>query len=221
MSLNAKCLPRPSRRLPKGRWLKIDAVMISCPERARMRCQTLEDLSKTDWAGHPLRVVVDPGCGNDYRKRQTHCALLALEKGLEGQGDFILYLEDDLAFNRHIHHNLQHWGLLRTGRVTLASLYNPGVKELACDLGNRARLVPPRSVFGSQAFLIARETARRLVDGWNKIQGMQDIRISRLAGRLGSPVFYHAPSLVQHIGHASVWGGRFHQAVDYDPLWRA
>jgi hypothetical protein len=50
---------------------------------------------------------------------------------------------------------------------------------------------------------------------------MQDIRILSLAKRMGKPVFYHAPSLVQHIGAKSTWGGGFHKAFDFDPSWRA
>jgi hypothetical protein len=34
-------------------------------------------------------------------------------------------------------------------------------------------------------------------------------------------LYYHVPSLVQHVGKKSVWGGFFHQAADYDPLWKA
>jgi hypothetical protein len=50
---------------------------------------------------------------------------------------------------------------------------------------------------------------------------MQDIKISRLVGRLGHPIIYHAPSLVQHTGKTSVWGGTFHRAVDFDPEWKS
>jgi hypothetical protein len=50
--------------------------------------------------------------------------------------------------------------------------------------------------------------------------GMQDIRMSRLAGRK-CPLFYHTPSLVQHVGERSTWGGSFHWAQDFSPDWRA
>ncbi len=114
--------------------------------------------------------------------------------------NYILFLEDDLDFNRHIRHNLHNWGPVKNKTVTLASLYNPRVRELACDLRNNARIVEPHSVFGSQAFLISRPTVEYLLRHWKKVDGMQDIKISRLAGLLRNPIFYHAPSLVQHIG---------------------
>jgi len=45
-----------------------------------------------------------------------------------------------------------------------------------------------------------------------------DGRLARLAGRLG-PLWLHTPSLVQHVGGRSVWGGVFLQAEDFSALW--
>jgi hypothetical protein len=164
---------------------------------------------------------MDEGQGERHEARQTRCAFLALRQSLERPYDYLLFLEDDLAFNRHLRHNLQHWRPLQAGTVKLASLYNPALRELACDTRNNARLVTPDHVFGSQAFLISRRAVRHIVRYWYRVQGMQDIRISRLAGRLGQPVFYHAPSLVQHLGRESLWGARFHEAMDFYPAWRS
>jgi Mannosyltransferase putative/Glycosyltransferase family 9 (heptosyltransferase) len=207
--------------VPKRRRLEIDAIMISCAQRARLRCQTLDRLAKTDWGQEPPHLEIDPGDGDDYRKRQTHCAYLALKRCLERPADYLFFLEDDLDFNQHLRHNLEHWELLRSGGVTLASLYNPRVPDLACDIKNRARVVHPQSVFGSQALLISRGIVAHLVEHWEEVKGMQDIRIAKLAGRLRNPVFYHSPSLVQHTGRRSLWGGKFHQAADFDPCWKA
>jgi hypothetical protein len=80
--------------------------------------------------------------------------------------------------------------------------------------------VDPESIFGSQAFLLSRETAIYVVKHWDSVEGMQDIKMSRLAARLAEPVFYHAPSLVQHVGRKSTWGGGFHRARDYDRYWK-
>ncbi len=209
---------QPKRR---ARPLRIEAVMISCAERAELRQQTLDNLAKTDWGGAPLHVQIDDSGEADHRRRQVDCAYLALKKSLERAADYVLFLEDDLEFNRHIRHNLQHWEPVGAETVTLASLYNPGVREVVCDLGNNARIVHSHSVYGSQAFLISRRTVEYVVRHWNKVEGMQDIKISRLAGRLRNPILYHAPSLVQHVGQRSVWGGAFHQAMDFVPDWIA
>jgi hypothetical protein len=151
----------------------------------------------------------------------TKTALCALQWSLDARADYVLFLEDDLAFNRHLHHNLERWKPLRNGDVTLAGLYNPNLRESAYDLQNQAVIVAPHSVFGSQAFVISRAAVAHVVRHWQQVEGMQDIKISRLAGRLKYPVLYHCPSLIQHVGKSSVWGGVFHQARDFDAKWKA
>ena len=198
------------------------AYMITCPEREQTRRKTLQALGRTDWNVEPVLVQLDGEFSRqDPRKKQTRSALTALRRSLEGNAEFMLFLEDDLEFNRHLRHNLQHWRPLRDRRLTLASLYNPGLREAACDVHQHALVVEPHHVYGSQAFLISRQTVKHLVAHWDSVEGMQDIRMSRLAGRLRRPIYYHAPSLVQHVGRKSVWGGTFHQATDFDPDWRA
>ncbi|MDB6067235.1 MAG: ADP-heptose:LPS heptosyltransferase-like protein [Pedosphaera sp.] len=207
-------------RKPRG-GTKIEAVMISCVERNEVRRKTLDNLARSDWGETPIHVEMDEGNSNDPKQRQTRCAYLALKKSLRRDADYILFLEDDLDFNRRIRSNLLHWSPLKAGVVTLAGLYNPGIRELAGDVRNNARIVDPNSVFGSQALLISRETVSYLVRHWDQMEGMQDIRISRLAALLKNPVYYHAPSMVQHVGAESVWGGRLHQAIDFDAHWTA
>jgi hypothetical protein len=132
-----------------------------------------------------------------------------------------LFLEDDVTFNRHILHNLTHWPPLASGVMILGSLYNPGVRSLASNFRENFSLCPSNACFGSQAFIIAREALKFIIDHWHEADGKQDIRISRLAAHLQSPMFYHAPPLVQHVGVESTWGGDFHKARDFDPGWRA
>jgi ADP-heptose:LPS heptosyltransferase len=215
----------PNQRFRCGtisnRPLRIAAVMISCAERDRTRQLTLENLAKTDWGTTPLHLQLDRGTGDDHQRRQTRCAHLALKAMRERSADFILFLEDDLDFNRHFLHNLHCWKALRERTCILASLFNPGIREVACDLPNTARLIRHTSVFGSQALLISRDILQYLITHWHQVPGMQDIKISRLAGRLSTPVFYHAPSLVEHTGETSMWGGRFHRARDFCPEWKA
>jgi len=212
----SKTLPFPKRSLG---WLKLEAVMISCAERSESRQQTLANLAKTDWDGVPLHVQVhESKAEEDW---QAVCAYLALKKALEGRADYILFLEDDLDFNRHIRRNLERWAPVQAKQVTLASLYNPRVRESACDLRNNARIVEPGHVFGSKAFLISQETVRHIVRHWTRVEGGQDIKIARLAGRLRRPIFYHAPSLVQHIKTGEAPEPRFQQAMDFDPDWAA
>ncbi|MDB6109526.1 MAG: ADP-heptose:LPS heptosyltransferase-like protein [Pedosphaera sp.] len=205
----------------RGKALKIGAAMIWSAKQDALRLNTLANFAKTDWDGPPLQIRIEDGEAAGLRQRRAQGAFLALKRSLECQDDFTLLLEDQLDFNRHLRHNLHHWRLMKTGAVTFASLYNPRVRERACDLRNNARIVEPEFAFGNQAFLIARSAVEYLVRHWDKAPGGPDTRITHLAGRLRSPIFYHAPSLVQHIGPASEAGRSFHQAMDFDPAWRA
>ena len=209
---------KPSR--PAGGPLSIQAGMLSCPAREEMRRATLERFLQTDWGKGPEFLQLDDGEHPDPRERQQRAARQLLQRFLDGSAEFLLFLEDDLDFNRHMRHNLNHWPLLLERRIVLAGVYNPGLFEEACDLKNRAYVIRPDRVMGSQAFLLSRFAAQFMVRHWDEVDGMQDTRMSRLAGRLKQPVYYHSPSLVQHVGRTSTWGGGFHEAPDFDRDWR-
>jgi ADP-heptose:LPS heptosyltransferase len=211
--------PAQSRRIRRA--IKIEAIMISCRQRDRVRRRTLKNLAMTDWADLPLHIHFDtPGDGT-LHQRQTRSSFLALKKSLDYRADYILFLEDDLDFNQHIRHNLCNWDPISRAAAPLASLYNPRVRARALDARSNTRIVDPYMAFGSQALLLSKDAVEYVVRRWDAVPGLQDIRIFRLVARLGNTVFYHAPSLVQHIGANSTWGGGFHQAFDFDPAWKA
>jgi hypothetical protein len=195
--------------------------MISCAERQKICQQTRKIFESTDWEDLPIRLHLDRDSGVDYRRRRSQCAYLALQSSLEGDGDYVLLLEDDLDFNRYLSHNLHRWHPLQSRRVTIASLCNPSVRESACDARHNTRIVASHCALGNQAFLISKPTVNYLVGNWNNVHGTLDLKISRLAGRLGRPFLYHAPSLVQRKGKAGPWSEGVHRAVDFDPNWRA
>ena len=205
---------------PKANRLSIAAVMTSCAERGDLRAQTIANLRQTDWGEWPLHIQIDGSEGTSCHERQIRCAQAALQKGLAQGTDYILLLEDDLDFNRHISHNLRQWTPVKSGAVTFAGLYNHQARELAFDLKNNARIIDPYYLFGSQAFLFSRNFVTTLLRRWPKLEGDLIARLYQLNGRQRHPVYYHAPSLVQHIGTASIRGSTFHQAGDFDSDWR-
>jgi ADP-heptose:LPS heptosyltransferase len=214
----AQVPPRRIRRARAASKLRIEAVMISFAGRDELRRRTLENLASTDWLDGAVQIQLEPRDGEDAPERKTRCAYEALKRSLERDADYVLLLEDDLEFNRHLNHNLRHWVPLRDRLLTLAGLYNPRVRELACDMENNARIVDPESIFESQAFIISRPAVKHLVRHWNRVDGRHDVRIPRLASRLKSPVYYHAPSLVQPIRGSD---DALRPAIDFDPAWRA
>ncbi len=144
-----------------------------------------------------------------------------MKQFLDHSADYLLLLEDDLSFNRHLRHNLQRWRPCRRREITLAGLYNPGLREIAYDVAGHAVAVAPDSAFGCQALLLSRPAVAHAVSGWNALKAAADLRLVSLAVQLGRPLYYHAPSLVQHRLQTSTWGGVAHQARDFDPDWRA
>ena len=201
--------------------LTVAAWMITCPEREESRRATLASLAASDWPDLPLQVIVDPEKTSDRRGRISQQVLRAMKQFLEHSADYLLLLEDDLSFNRHLRHNLHRWPPYRRRQITLAGLYNPGLREIAFDVAGHAVAVAPESAFGCQALLLSRAAAGHAVLGWNALKTPADLRLVCLAVQLGRPLYYHAPSLVQHRLELSTWGGVAHQAHDFDPDWRA
>lgn len=186
--------------------------------------ETIQRLLETDWEDTP-EVVVDQSESDRPQTRQEDTArrLLKLAADTEGDTTFVLFLEDDLAFNCHLRHNLEHWPPLldvAAGGHFFGSVYNPSVAPRSPDAERACFEAEPSSVYGSQAFLLSSTTARYVVDHWDEVIGMQDIKMSRLAARV-TPILYHVPSLVQHVGYHSAWDGWYHWTTDYDADWRA
>jgi hypothetical protein len=200
------------------------AYMLSCPARADVGARTMERLAATDWA-EPPALALDETVVARRQERQLLTARSLLARAVEedGDADRLLFLEDDLDFNSHLRHNLAAWPPVRSlapGGALFGSLYNPGLGGRPVEAAGTCLEVDPGAVYGSQAFVLSAATARYLVEHWHEVEGMQDIKMSRLAGRLG-PVLYHSPSLVQHVGMESTWGGHAHVALDFDAEWRS
>jgi hypothetical protein len=195
--------------------------MISCGERAAIRRRTLASLTASDWCDDVV-VEFDDGRLERREERQTLTALHLLERAIRDRPEFVLFLEDDLEFNRHLRHNLECWEPLRSSSDGhfFGSLYDPNIRRLESAPERSFFVADPGAVYGSQAFVLSLATAAFVVGAWEAVEGMQDIRMSRLASRLG-PIHYHLPSLVQHTGVESAWGGPYHRTAQFEPDWKA
>ena len=206
--------------------MNITPVILTCPGREAALAATLESWrSMNGDAPEPL-IMLDTLQCERRQDRQAQNSFKAVCLALvQSYPDFILFMEDDIVFNRHLLENLRSWApmvdAVRAGRAGggyfFGSLYNPNVR------GEIARpdyfVADPEAVYGSQCFVFSESMARYFVEHWEEVEGMQDIKMSRLAARKAS-LYYHRPSLVQHMGEASTWGGHFHQCRDFDAKFR-
>jgi len=181
--------------------------------------QTIARLKRTDWEAS-AHIQMDTCASNDPRSRQTENVKNAFEWFLtHSEADFALVLEDDLDFNLHLRWNLERWSPILDERLHFGSVYNPGVRSL-CQ-GADHFVADPAACYGSQAYLLSRYAVAIVLRNWVQIIGMQDIKVTRILGGAGHLLYYHKPSLVQHVGTESVWGGGFHFAGDFDREWKA
>jgi len=202
--------------------MKLAAYIVTCAERRAVLEGTLARFRGTDWGSDP-ELQIDDGAATNKLARIHATWLKVLDKVAAGSADVALILEDDLDFNRHLRHNLSAWPPLRArdGNVPFfGSIYNPDRPALWRRAGQSFFIVNPQQMWGAQAVLISRATAGYALEHWGEEQGAADLRMPRLGARL-APVYLHAPSLVQHVGEASTWGGPFHTASDFDRGWRA
>ena len=202
--------------------MHISMYILSCPEREQIRNQTVASLQATDWNRAPI-LEIDCTSHSRRQERQEETSLKLLQRAIADAPDFFLFLEDDLDFNRYLRHNLENWLPLKRSTPEahfFASLYNPTIRELERHEAQSFFVAHPQCVYGSQAFLMSRAMGSYIVEHWSEVIGMQDIRMSRLAA-CKSSIYYHVPSLVQHVGRVSVWGGHYHWTNDFQKDWKA
>jgi len=214
----------PSLRKPTrhAKPMRIQAVVIS-PAESREACQrTLKNLARTDWGEAPVVIETGNATGpEDSLRDRWRESLRGMYDGLVHNFDHVLFLTADLEINCHLRHNLEQWSPLKSGQITLAGLFNPGVRELACDMHNNIRAVEPKSVFGQPVFLLAREATRQLLRQWREVQSTPEVTFASLTSHRRKPIPYHAPSLVQPLNTGSERQPRVHRAIDFDAAWKA
>ncbi len=206
----------PAKGKPKSHPVRIEALVIANGTRSK---RTLASLTRTDWNDVPLCVEATNDETRSHIELQSTRA--GLKKFLQTGADYVLFLADDLALNRNLRHNLRHWAPVKTRKANLASVYNPGAREFACDISGNSRIAPPHSPHGDSAFLLSRKAIERVLRRWSLVKSPGDLKISRLAAWLKDSVFYHAPSLAQRTPKPGETGAGTRHALDFDPAWKA
>ena len=131
------------------------------------------------------------------------------------RADAYLMVEDDTVFSRNVRAFLEA-DLWPGGRVGLVSVYCPA--PYARTESGWAEVPSNGGLVGALAYVFPNAAARLLLSDPDVInhrrRGLRggqvdtDGAVGRWAARAGLPVFYHSPSLAQHIGDVStVWPG--------------
>jgi hypothetical protein len=190
-----------------GAAVRIEAFMMSCPARAEVRARTRDSLLRSDWYG-PLVEVIDDGVVADKVGAITATWGRMLGRALESGADFCLLLEDDVEFNPNLRHNLLAWQPLRLASANqpfFGSLYNPQRNYLFRDDAEHFQVCEPEGFWGSQAVLLSRVLVRYVLAAWEPTVAA-DVLLARTAARV-TALYQHTPSLAQHTGFHSTWGG--------------
>jgi len=202
----------------------ISSVMISCSKRNDIREQTLDNLKNTDW-DWDVEVILDHEYigSKDINKippttRQLIASFNAINVAVKKNKPLIVFMEDDLIFNKHIKHNILNWYPVKSSILNFGSLYTPKNNRCSVEDGEFWYKADCLKLYGSQFYIMSREAAKWAVKNWNTIEGLQDIRLTRLAK--GKAIYYHAPSLVEHREVPSSWGGVNHRSHDFDEFWK-
>jgi hypothetical protein len=140
------------------------------------------------------------------------------------RADYTLLLEDEIAVNRHLRHNLRAWEPVARGVLMLGSLASaevahlPGYRPEGGD--EHSFVAESRTVLGAQALILAQPFLAYAAAHWGDAGLGQSRRLVRLAADFGR-MHYHAPSLVLHLGVDRLWRASPKSAVDFDEDWRA
>jgi hypothetical protein len=203
--------------------IHIGARMISCPQRTDVLAATLKGWQAGDWGSDP-EVEMDAGAGPDLVARIGQTWRRALARAVEAGDDYCLFMEDDIEPNRFLRHNLARWLPLRSAQPEgpfFGSLYSCQQPALTRRDQHHFMVAAPKAVWGSQAIIMSRGTARYVFEHWDEETARHhDLRMPRLAARAAT-IYFHVPSLVQHRLVPSTWGNAAHRAEDFDPLWKA
>ncbi|QJX00106.1 alpha-mannosyltransferase [Frigoriglobus tundricola] len=203
---------------------RIGALLYTCPDRRAVCEGTLGRWRGTDWGADPV-VLIDTGTGPASTDRLAAHARHMLTRALETEADYYLLLEDDLIFNLHLRHNLTNWAPVRDRTLWAGSLFNPSLRVAGTNpselWGARSCVCARGHFFGAQAIVVSRGAVVEALREWDATPGPYDLRLAAIVERHAPGVVIHSPSLVQHVGARSTWGGEPIRATNFDPFFRA
>ena len=90
-----------------------------------------------------------------------------LQRAIADKSEMILYIEDDVRFNRYLRHNLKRWPPLAgvgAHNMFFGSLFNPNIPAIERHQNEAYFLADTRYIFGSQALIFSLAGACHLTE---------------------------------------------------------
>jgi hypothetical protein len=201
------------------RHANLATVMISVPAREEERARTVAALTEM---GLPPTVTVSPHGAVPCERLHGDMARSALRDALRPGCDAVLFVEDDVDVSPSLPDRLPQIAA-HNQAVTLylpgSSFYDSwgkrmlGLPSHPFGLGRVANLA---NWYGSQALFLPRDVA--LSASKSEVPRGFDIILRETLRRIGLPLFYAMPNLVQHRGSRSATSTRykFHRSISFE-----
>jgi hypothetical protein len=187
------------------------AYFVSYPANHESLRRSLESFRKSDWGEEPIAFVQpeDWPLGQQSSSRNYK---RALEHAAADGCDFAVLLEDDVRVNRYLRHNLRSIPLLRRDQCDYLSLFLPDLiaspwQREETHLGYRLakplyagpdRIWTKFRLWGAQGYVLSRRFIVEALKSWDSLKGGKDGRVLSICRQHHLPLWYSAPSLVQH-----------------------
>jgi hypothetical protein len=212
-------------------WFPVMRVYIpTYPANRDSLLATLEDFRKCDWGEEPL-VIEQPAEWPKGRDSASRNYKRIFERTIEDGCDFALILEDDVRVCRHLRHNLCSIPLVQRDQCDYFSLFmpdliaNPWIRSephLGYRLARPLYVGPDQGwekfrIWGSQAYLLSRRFILAALEQWDRLRSGQDSRVLMVCSKLGAPLWYSAPCLVEHAPIRSAFSTPSTYAPDFNP----
>ena len=186
--------------------------MISCAERAADRAATLASLARSDWGQAP-ELVLDDGAGATKLERISRTWTRMLDRAARCSRDAVLLLEDDLRFDPALRQKVEMWlpfvkVLARrsyrdpSAGFFFGTLYNNSAPIFQVAAGPGWAIGPGDFFWGGQAIVTTPATIRAVL-GVPCAYAYPDECLGKAMAKV-TPIYYHVPSLVRHVG-VSTW----------------
>ncbi len=171
-------------------------AVTTAPRPAATLSRTLDSLARAGWSD--CRVFPDTAAGGAWRNWIE--SLAACVRACPGADAFAM-VQDDVVFCRGLRRYLEQTLWPAAKPVALCSPFTPAAYREPRQGWHVRRPPPDRFLVAAQMWILPPESARAIVGDLGRVEAHKGIdgRVGAWASRTGRSIWYHTPSLAQHI----------------------